>query len=276
MTPVPAGAPKLVATDLDGTLLGPDGTVSARAARAIAELTALDVLVVLVTGRSPRRMAPVASALGNTGLAICANGAATLDLGTGDMIATQPIPAAPLRSIIARLRTRLPGITFAVDTGTELYHEPDYPRHRPKPGVFAVPGTQLYRQPAIKLLAHHPGIAAAPLAARVQELAPTACEATYSSGKGVVEISASGVHKGTALALLCAERGIVPAEVVAIGDMPNDIPMLRWAGTGYAVANAHPEVLAVAEHRIPGNARDGVAQLCAALVHAICPRVPTS
>ena len=272
--PVPDVVPRLVATDLDGTLLRPDGTVSADTATAVAALTALGIVVVVVTGRSPRRMPPVAAALDNTGIGICANGAATQDLGTGRMIDVQPIPPEPLDRIVALLRKRMPGIAFAVDTGTELYHESHYPRRRPKPGVFAVPGSQICRQPAIKLLAHHPEIDAAQVAARVRQLLPTACEATYSSGKGVVEISAFGVHKGSALAALCAEHGIAAAEVAAIGDMPNDIPMLRWAGTAYAVANAHRQVLDVADHRIPGNADDGVAQLCTAI--AVAARERTS
>jgi hydroxymethylpyrimidine pyrophosphatase-like HAD family hydrolase len=74
-----------------------------------------------------------------------------------------------------------------------------------------------------------------------------------------MEISARGVTKGGALAELCGRLEIGPADVVAFGDMPNDLPMLRWAGTSYAVANAHPDVIAAASHRAPANHDDGVA-----------------
>jgi hydroxymethylpyrimidine pyrophosphatase-like HAD family hydrolase len=82
----------------------------------------------------------------------------------------------------------------------------------------------------------------------------------------MLEMSALGVTKATTLALLCAERGITAAEVVALGDMPNDLPMLAWAGTSYAMANAHPGVRAAAGHVAPANDDDGVAQVIESLL----------
>ena len=72
-------------------------------------------------------------------------------------------------------------------------------------------------------------------------------------------MSAAGVSKASTLELLCEERGIGADEVVAFGDMPNDLAMLQWAGTSYAMANAHPSVLALAERTAPPNEQDGVA-----------------
>ncbi len=77
----------------------------------------------------------------------------------------------------------------------------------------------------------------------------------------MLEMSAAGVTKATTLALLCAERRIAPEEVLAIGDMPNDIALLEWAGTSYAMGNAHPTVQAVADHVAPSNDDDGVARV---------------
>jgi hydroxymethylpyrimidine pyrophosphatase-like HAD family hydrolase len=88
---------------------------------------------------------------------------------------------------------------------------------------------------------------------------------THSSGGALIEMSARGVTKASALAVLAEERGIKPDEVVAFGDMPNDLPMLSWAGTSYAVANAHPSVLAAADHVTAANNDDGVAQVLEAL-----------
>ncbi len=79
------------------------------------------------------------------------------------------------------------------------------------------------------------------------------------SGLELLEISAAGVTKGSALQRLCDGLGIAAAEVVALGDMVNDLSMLRWAGRAVAPANAHPDVLAAADEVIDGNGDDGVA-----------------
>ncbi len=85
---------------------------------------------------------------------------------------------------------------------------------------------------------------------------------------GLVEISAVGVTKATALARIADELGVAAADVVAFGDMPNDLPMLRWAGTSYAMANGHPDLLAAADHVAPTNDEDGVARVLAGLFDA--------
>ena len=84
-------------------------------------------------------------------------------------------------------------------------------------------------------------------------------ELTHSSLDGLVEISATGVSKATTLELLCTERGIPADCVLAFGDMPNDLPLLAWAGRGIAVANAHPSVLAAVTEHTASNDDDGVA-----------------
>ena len=86
---------------------------------------------------------------------------------------------------------------------------------------------------------------------------------------GLMEISAAGVTKGVALARLCALRGVDPDDVIAFGDMPNDLPMLAWAGTSYAVANAHPSVRQAADHVAPANDDDGVASVLSELFGAV-------
>ena len=94
---------------------------------------------------------------------------------------------------------------------------------------------------------------------RVEELVGHLVTTTWSSSFALVEISAVGVTKATTLATLAAELGIGPDEVIAFGDMPNDLPLLGWAGTSYAMANAHADVLALADHVAPPNDEDGVA-----------------
>jgi HAD superfamily hydrolase (TIGR01484 family) len=97
------------------------------------------------------------------------------------------------------------------------------------------------------------------MAAAVREILGAQLDVTFSTGHGLIEISAPGVTKGTGLARLAGELGIAPAEVVALGDMPNDLPMLQWAGYGVAMANAHPAVLDAADEITAHNSEDGLA-----------------
>jgi hydroxymethylpyrimidine pyrophosphatase-like HAD family hydrolase len=90
-------------------------------------------------------------------------------------------------------------------------------------------------------------------------------ECTTSGGGGLVEVSAAGVSKVDALAAFCATRGIGATEVLAFGDMPNDLGMLTWAGRGYAMTNAHPTVLAAVALRAGHQDEDGVARVLEAI-----------
>jgi hypothetical protein len=81
----------------------------------------------------------------------------------------------------------------------------------------------------------------------------------HSGGLRLLEAVAAGVSKGTALAALAGQLGIAASDVVAFGDMVNDLPMLAWAGTSYGMANAHPDVLAMVDRVIGGNDEEGVA-----------------
>jgi hydroxymethylpyrimidine pyrophosphatase-like HAD family hydrolase len=92
------------------------------------------------------------------------------------------------------------------------------------------------------------------------------------AGLRLVEISAAGVTKAFALELLCRRLGVAPGEVVAVGDMPNDLAMLEWAGTGVAVANAQQSVLDAADEVVPSNVDDGVAVLLERIVAAQASR----
>jgi hypothetical protein len=114
---------------------------------------------------------------------------------------------------------------------------------------------------AAKLLASHPSMGVDELLAAVRELVGELVEPTHSNGRGLVEMGPRGVSKATTLAAYCASLGVTADEVVAFGDMPNDLPMLAWAGTAYAVANAHPQVLAAVALRAHSNDDDGVARV---------------
>jgi hydroxymethylpyrimidine pyrophosphatase-like HAD family hydrolase len=120
---------------------------------------------------------------------------------------------------------------------------------------------ELVSDDVIKLLVRHADLDPGGLLAAAREVAGELAELTYSSRSGLLEISAIGVTKAASLARIADRQGIRAEDAVAFGDMPNDLPMLAWAGRGYAMANAHPDVLDAAEHLAPSNDDDGVAQI---------------
>lgn len=253
---------RLVATDLDGTLLRDDRTISERTRRALAAAQAMGVTVALVTGRPPRFVQPLADELGLTGAAVCCNGAMLYDLASGAMLEHSPMESATALALVRRLRATDPGVAFAVERGLRYGSEPAY---RALGGGFLRPDDDeiadaitLCAAPVTKLIARHPvldGPAFYPLA---REIAGDLAMVTIS-GPRFIEISALGVDKAVTLERFCARLGVTPIQTVAFGDMPNDAPMLRWAGRGVAVANAHPEALAAAEEITASNMDDGVA-----------------
>jgi hypothetical protein len=256
----PQTLPAVIATDLDGTLLRSDGTVSDRSRRVLAAAEDAGALVVLVTGRPPRWMPPVVEQTGHRGIAVCANGALVYDLHTESVVEEHLIEPEIATEVVRALRDAVPGLAFAVERGPHGFaHEPAY-----KPAWTAGDRTvggldEILREPMAKLLARHPDLDADTLLARAREVVGELATLTHSSRDGLLEMSAAGVSKASTLELLCHERGFTAADVVAFGDMPNDIPMLMWAGWGIAVATAHPDVIAVVDEVTAANDEDGVA-----------------
>lgn len=258
--------PRLIATDLDGTLLRDDKTVSDRtvAALAAAEVAGLDVF--FVTGRPARWMDVVSDHVHGHGLAICANGAAVVDLHRGRrIIDVRPLDQQDALAVVDALREAAPDVSFAVERTGGIHIEPWYPALHPDPLGIVAPVEKLLgpgnAEPVLKLLAYHPEAEPDEFLALGRKAAGAHAQFTRSGRSALLEISGSGVSKASTLARWCARRGVQPAEVVAFGDMPNDLEMLSWAGTSYAMANAHPEVLAATTHRTSSNETDGVAEV---------------
>jgi Cof subfamily protein (haloacid dehalogenase superfamily) len=254
--------PRLIATDLDGTLLAPDATVSPRTRAALAAAQARGIQIVVCTARPVRWMRGLAEEGGIDGVAVCANGAVLWDLGAETLVGSFPIPRETASEVVARLRALMPGGAWAIETVDHFGHEPGYRVRWPVPDDATVDHIEvLLATPPVKLLMRpdreHDAQAFAERArAEVAELV----ELTYSDASAsLLEMSATGVSKGSGLASLCAARGIEPAQTIAFGDMPNDLPMLTWAGRSYAMANGHPEVIAAADETAPPNHEDGVA-----------------
>jgi len=253
--------PRLVATDLDGTIVPWSGEITDRTVAALKAVEALGVPVVFVTGRPARWMADVAERTGHTGVAICANGAVLYDLHTEQVLECFPIPVDVGLDVARRLRAALPDITFAVESIDGFAHEGDYLARWDVGMAREVADIErIYATPATKLLARHEAMGSDDLLAAAREILGDAVEMTHSSTSGLLEMSAAGVSKATTLARVCAERGIDASDVVAFGDMPNDLPMLAWAGLSYAVVGGHPDVLAAFELVVDAPEDHGVAR----------------
>ena len=254
--------PRLVASDLDGTLVRTDLSVSDRTREVLARVEEAGSLFVMVTGRPPRWMAPVADATGHRGLAVCANGALVYDLHTEQVVRTSLLSPDAAAEVVQALRREIPGIAFAVEKGLEGFgREPSYIPRWDNGEVRVAPAEELVTSGVVKLLARHEELGADELLARARSVVGALVECTHSSSDGLLEISATGISKASGLAALAQEWGVDPQEVVAFGDMPNDLPMLSWAGHSVGMANAHPEVLAAVDEVTGTNDDDGVAQV---------------
>jgi Cof subfamily protein (haloacid dehalogenase superfamily) len=254
--------PSLVATDLDGTLLDGGGRVSPRTREVLDELDRRGVPVVFVTGRPIRWMDELWDAVGGHGLAICSNGGIVYDVATHSVKRARTIEPETALRVADILRRRIPGTAFALEkTGGFAREERFGGRHQEPLGIPIGPLEQILDHTVVKLLALHEEIAPETYWRRVDELVHDLVTPTWSSTFSLVEMSRRGVTKASTLADLAAELGVSPQDVIAFGDMPNDIPMLEWAGASYAMADAHPAARAVARHAAPPHDEDGVAQI---------------
>jgi Cof subfamily protein (haloacid dehalogenase superfamily) len=267
----------MLASDLDGTLLRTDGTVSARSRAALRAAVDAGLLVAFVTGRPPRWLDEIAEATEHVGVAVAANGAVLYDLATGQIIAMHPLSPDALATLTCELRAAYPEVQFAVEYGDSFGAEPGYvhdweinpvaDRHgRPIEPPMVADLALIISRPGVKLLAKDHGADVDDFLASADILLAGRASVTHSSSFGLLEIAAPGVTKASGLAELAASHGIAPHEVAAIGDMPNDVPMLQWAGASYAVSNAHPAALAAADEVLGSNDDDAVATLIETLL----------
>jgi Cof subfamily protein (haloacid dehalogenase superfamily) len=254
----------LIALDLDGTLLRNDASITPRTRAALAAAEKAGLIVMSVTGRPVRRLREVAEAVGLRGLAIGGNGAFMYDLTADTLIRQNRLEAEIVRTLIADLRRAAPGVAFAVEAGHDYGCEPGYrvlgqhPHDLDDPKLQRADALDLSRDGVTKLIVQHSGRPLAELLRVTREHAGSLASVTHS-GAEFVEVAAASVTKAFALEECCRELGISAEQVIAFGDMPNDIPMLVWAGHAVAVANAHPEVLEVADEVTLSNDDDGVA-----------------
>ena len=251
---------RLVATDLDGTLLHTDGSVTERTRAALTAVEDLGVTVVFVTGRPIRWMLDLWEHVGDHGLAVCSNGGIVYDVPARAVRSARPIPADVGLRVAGLIREAMPGTTFALEGTTGFAKEPDFrDQHRVPSDVRVGPLVDLFDDTTVKLLARHeeldPELFWAETERRVGHLVTT----TWTLGRRARRDQRRRRHQGEHPRAALRRARDRPDEVVAFGDMPNDLAMLEWAGTSYAMANAHPSVLRLADRQAPSNEDDGVA-----------------
>ncbi len=256
--------PRLIATDLDGTFLRPDGTVSAVNAAAAAKAAERGVPFVIATGRPARWLGVLDGLTTAHAQVIVSNGGAVVDLATRRALQQFPMTPAVVMTVAEQLRQAIPGTTFGVETAEGFGCEPTSPsRQRDEPGhlIGELPDLIAELGGVIKMLGFHPEVRSEPLtnlAAAVVGEQLTLTHASVRQSYGMIELTAPGISKASTLALLCEELGIEAEDVIAFGDMPNDAEMLAWAGRGYVVANGHNSMKGCGFTEVASNNDDGV------------------
>lgn len=260
---------KLIATDMDGTLLSSDhAAIPQRNLEALRAAARQGVRIAIASGRSWSLVRETVQALGCVSYAITANGAYALDATTSREVASFPIAAAQAGEIIQILRRF--SLSYELYMGPNNYMEAGQLEDAAQLG-FSPAFMEMFRRNTIlvpdMLSALQSGgvgkfdIFRVPQACRAQveaELAKTGPLLSTSPLGGNLELNASGVHKGLALAALARELGLEPSQVMAFGDADNDLGMLEYAHWSFAMANAVPQAKAAARFATGSNDEGGV------------------
>jgi Cof subfamily protein (haloacid dehalogenase superfamily) len=255
--------PKLIATDLDGTIVAHYGDISQRTINVFRQAHEMGIEIFFVTGRPPRWMPEIKDAFG-IGSAICGNGAMLYDLHEGTVLEEWLLPLEAQLESVKRLRSSIPGITFSVESSEHFHREKAYiPRWDvglDNRGVENI--EEVMMAPALKLLARCSEQEMSSddmLTIAHRELDGLVTVTHSNSYDSLLEISALGVSKGSTLARMAQRLGISAEDSVAFGDNPNDFSMLAWAGRSYAMADGHPDAKIYAKNIAPAHTDDGVA-----------------
>jgi len=269
--------PRLVATDLDGTLLRSTGELSPRTRAAMEACWDAGIPVVGATGRGPRLLDSVRVVLDGRGIAVLAQGGYVVDLARDEVLRTVGLPRERAAAVIARIEEAAGPLLVAVEDAAEqaearrplrVQHGFDWPY--PEPAHLLPRGRVLPPGPVLKVFLRSASLGQDELLARARRAVDPADAEVTHAGLGFIEVLPPGITKATGLAVALERYGVGFGDVLAFGDMPNDVPMLtavqQAGGRAVAVANAHPAVRAVADGLTSGNDVDGVARYLEAVL----------
>ena len=272
-----AWRPKLVATDLDGTLLDSAGEVSPRTRAALEACWDAGIPVVGVTGRGPRLLESVREALDGRGIAVLAQGGYVVDLERDEVLRTVGLPRAQAAAVIEAIEGVAGELVVAVEDASEqsearrplrVQHGFNWPY--PEPAHLLPRHSVLPDGPVLKVFLRSSTLGQDELLARAQRVVDPADAEVTHAGLGFIEVLPPGITKASGLAVALDLYGVGFGDVLVFGDMPNDLPMIAAVtdagGRAVAVANAHPAVRAAAPEVTSGHDVDGVARYLEALL----------
>jgi HAD superfamily hydrolase (TIGR01484 family) len=252
---------RLVATDLDGTLLRSDDTVSERTRDALAAAAAQGAAHLVVTGRAVPWTRHILDELGYEGLAVCGQGAQVYDAGARRLLTSVTLDRQLAGVALAKIEAEVGPLRLAASRDGldgEVLAGPGYALTGRLPAVAFTDAGDLWAAPLNKIYIQHPTLSDDELAEAATRAAGGFVTVTMA-GAGIVELLPLGLTKATGLSLAARRLGVKAAETIAFGDMPNDLPMFAWSGRGVAMANAHAELKAVADEVTASNDEDGIA-----------------
>jgi len=255
--------PKLIATDLDGTIVRHDGSISARTVAAFSKANSMGIHIYFVTGRPPRWMNEIRDAFG-FGEAICGNGAMLYDLKTSTVTEEWMISKEIQSEVAQRMRVAMPPISFAIESHDYYHREKSYvPRWDiglDNVGVERI--EDAVRGPAFKMLARCSGAEFTSdemLEVAIRELDGLVTVTHSNANESLLEISALGISKGQTLAKVAGRLEIEAKDCISFGDNPNDFSMLEWCGRSFAMADGHPDGYKFSTGIARPHEEDGVA-----------------
>lgn len=266
--------PKLVAVDIDGTVVDyhdRQATVPSRAViDALQAVRDAGVPVALVTGRAIWGAVRTAEDLGlDEGFASASHGAGEYDLGARAISHQHTVDAA---IAVEALVASDPSVEFAVEWDLDgWHHTKGFRRDFPARWAREITIDELVSRPAPRLVARvdsnnrYGGAQRCPQAMRLAagaalDAADYHVEVGYN---GWVDIGPPGISKATGIARIAAHYGVSSSDTVVFGDAHNDLTMFAWAGWSVAMGQAAPEVRAAADEVAPSVWEDGVAKVLA-------------
>ncbi|MFI9627511.1 HAD family hydrolase [Streptomyces sp. NPDC052042] len=253
---------KLVATDLDGTLLRNDETVSERTRAALTATAAAGAAHIVVTGRGVPWTRHILDDLGYEGLAVCGQGAQVYHAGEHRLLTSLTLDRQLAGLALSKVEAEVGPLALAASRDGldgEVVIGPGYQvQDGPLPTIMAKDPAELWAAPLNKVYIQHPELDDDALTKAARAAVGNLVDVVMA-GPGTVEILPLGLSKATGLSLAARRLGVKAADTLAFGDMPNDIPMFAWARQGVAMANAHEDLKAVAQEITTSNQDDGIA-----------------
>ena len=267
---LPQDAPRLIISDIDGTFITSANRVTPRLRDTITRAVSAGAHFGLATGRPHRWLIPVLEQLPLAPVCVCANGAVVYDPATDTVLHAFELTPAEMAEVLTEVERALAGVhhgygvervgSSALDPEDECFLiTPEYNPDAWDSRFGVVDKQTLISEPAAKLLVRCPEMTSAEMYALIApRIDATVAHVTYSMDEGLIELSRPGVNKAAGVQYLAERYGVSGNEAIAFGDMPNDLELLRWAGTGVAMGNAKPVLHDAADHITATNDEFGV------------------